>query len=408
MQIFHKPMTARECAELRALISPPTTVLRIGLSSVATVFLGWICRKDTVVCLLRLKLASACLLVAWMVRPAPIVAQDRELSPAWSSSGSVAFVGASEGDFDIYVIDEVGAVPHNVTASPGLDVGPTWSPDGTRIAFVSTRGERRRLWVMEASGDNPTPVELGVDVVLSRPAWDPTGNRIAFVVGPHERADLFVVDLETGALSRLTDDEVLNGSPSWSPDGRRLAFSSNRDAGNVDVYRIDADGTGITRLTSHDAEDGQPSSSPDGSRIAFFSTRAGNADIYVMDADARTARQVTRNPARDASPSWSPDGRELVFSSNRSGSDQLYVVPVEGGEVRRLGTPSMEPVGYGSGELSADLRTTRKAHRAGDPVTFSSCFATQIGSTPAPRGPAPGSLPPVRHASDPDFPRAAR
>ena len=256
-------------------------------------------------------------------------------SPSWSPDGSrLAFVSDRDSsweiyDYEIYVMDADGQNQTRLTDNDYWDGSPSWSPDGSRLAFVAGAV----ICVMDADGQNQTHL---TDAAArdGSPSWSPDGSRLAFASDRDGNSEIYVMDADGQNQTRLpTDNDYWDGSPSWSPDGSRLAFVSDRDGdGNSEIYVMDADGQNQTRLTDNDYWDGSPSWSPDGSRLAFASDRDGNSEIYVMDADGQNQTRLTQNLARDGSPSWSPDGSRLAFVSDRdgNGNSEIYVMDANG------------------------------------------------------------------------------
>jgi TolB protein len=150
------------------------------------------------------------------------------------------------------------------------------------------------------------------------PAWSPDGTRIAFVSGRAQHyTDVYVMGADGTGQIRLTESPGLDSGPAWSPDGSRIAFVSEREGAlNPEIYVMNADGTGQTNLANNSRFDQHPTWSPGGSQIAFASgDLAGNPEIYVMNADGTGQTNLTDNPAFDADPAWSPDGQHrLDFS----------------------------------------------------------------------------------------------
>jgi len=177
-----------------------------------------------------------------------------------------------------------GSNPIRLTDNPADDGGPSWSPDGQKIAFISVRDGNIEIYTMNTDGSNQT---------------------------------------------RLTENSAEDGPPSWSPDGTRIVFDSNRD-GNYEIYTMNADGSNQTRLTDNPAIELNPSWSPDGTRIVFDSNRYGNFEIYTMNADGSDQSRLTKEPANDLFPSWSPDGTKIVFTSDRDFDDEVYVMDADG------------------------------------------------------------------------------
>lgn len=153
------------------------------------------------------------------------------------------------------------------------------------------------------------------------PAWSPDGTRIAFVSSRDDGAgDIFVMDSDGGNPVNVTGNGAWDVHPSWSPDGRRIGFQSDR-AGHFNIFSMDARGRNILQLTDHAAADTGPAWSPDGEWVAFSSRRDGHPNIFMLTEDGREIRRVTDHPFGYAiSPTWSPDGRSIAFSSNIEGN----------------------------------------------------------------------------------------
>ena len=180
-----------------------------------------------------------------------------------------------------------------------------------RIAFALS-GD---IYQMEVDGSNPINLTPQLTSV-SEPSWSPDGTCIAFTLLFDGNYEIYVLYAGEHKPVNLTNDQTSNyNSPSGSPDGQQIAFASNRD-GSRGIYVMDADGEQVRRLTDDPAREIAPSWSPDGQQIAFASNRDGDYEIYVMDTSGGQVRQVTHNQVRDVSPSWSPDGRRIAFESH--------------------------------------------------------------------------------------------
>jgi len=226
--------------------------------------------------------------------------QDTATGPG-PGQGQFAYVNDSYlGQWDLYIINADGKGRAQLTTNLADDWWPTWSPDGTWIAFESNR--------------NFTPGDT---------------------LPPHSQLDLYVINVNGTGETRLTTDTTNEAQPAWSPDSTRIAFTTDRD-GNNEVYLMNADGTGITRLTNNAAADEQPAWSPDGGKIAFVSNRTGNAEIWVMDSTGANPVQLTNDGGNDIAPSWSPDSTRIAFMSDRAGDFAIFVMNANGSNVRQL------------------------------------------------------------------------
>lgn len=182
-------------------------------------------------------------------------------------------------------------------------------------------------------------------------SWSPDGRRIAYESTRDGRSDLYVMDLASGFIRRVTDGRGFSDNASWSPDGSWIVFRSSRAGITAplghgrnygDLYVVHPDGTGLRRLTDQHGFNGDPAWAPDGSRIAFGSDRDGDYDIFTMAQDGTDQLQLTnfhRAGGNSARPRWSPDGSRIVFNGsnpNPTPPNSLYTIAADGGDPARL------------------------------------------------------------------------
>ncbi|HDI59175.1 MAG TPA: Tol-Pal system beta propeller repeat protein TolB [Desulfobacteraceae bacterium] len=166
------------------------------------------------------------------------------------------------GDQEIYLLSGNGKIIRRLTHQPDIDVSPTFSPDGKKMAFVSKRAGSPQIYLMDmASGRSERLTFEGS--YNTQPSWSPKGGRIAYTAMEKNRIDIRVIDLETRNVVQLTHDSGDNESPSWSPDGSLIAFSSTRE-GPSRIYVMTSFGTDQRRLLSLPGEQSQPDWSPNG------------------------------------------------------------------------------------------------------------------------------------------------
>jgi Tol biopolymer transport system component len=210
---------------------------------------------------------------------------------------------------------------------------PTWSPDGSRIVFVSNRSGSYKLWLMNRDGTGLGQLTTGAGEERY-PSWSPDGATLAFASDRSGNWDIWtlaVADPQAQAR-QLTTHPRADLAPAWSRDGRKIAFVSYRDF-EYSIYTMNADGSDQRKLTTGGNGDWGPTWSPDNRAVVFVSTRSGNGDLYEISANATPTgpyRRLTAAPQRDMIPAWSPDGSKIAFVSQRSGTRDIWVMNADG------------------------------------------------------------------------------
>ena len=160
----------------------------------------------------------------------------------------------------------------------------------------------------------------------SDPAFSPDGSRIAFVSQRDGNAEIYVMNADGTASTRITNDPQADGRPSFTPDGQAVVFHSARTAGKQQIWVVNADGTGLTQL-SRDSVNSSPTVSPDGQTIAYVSARNKDGDIWLMARDGSNQRQFTRSPQqRESEPRFLRDGTLAYLVERRENNRTVQQV----------------------------------------------------------------------------------
>lgn len=204
----------------------------------------------------------------------------------------------------------------------------------TRLAYIIKQGKHYQLLVADSDGQDPQVVVNSTQPLIS-PAWSPDGSRIAYVSFENKKPVIYIQSLATGSRRVLANFKGSNSAPGWAPDGSKLAIVLTRDNGSQ-IYTINANGSGVTRLTHGGNIDTEPVWSPDGKSILFTSDRGGSPQIYRMDANGSDVKRVTFEGNYNVSPAWSPDGKSFAYIRRDAGRFQVALQSLTNGQVQVL------------------------------------------------------------------------
>jgi dipeptidyl aminopeptidase/acylaminoacyl peptidase len=373
------------------------------------------------------------IVLAWGLLAAPAAAQvkpgvlDKDTfmdmeslsNPAISPDGSQIVFSRGwvdrlkdQGRSNLWIVDTAGTRLRELTRGSWRDSAPAWSPDGSRIAFLSDRDGTTQIHVLfVATGELAQLTHL--DRTPSALAWSPDGKQLAFTMflpdedpillvqlpkrprgaewakgatvvdrltwardgeGPVEKGDthVFTIDAVTGGTPRqITDGKYSHSGPRWAADGRTMYVSGIRkpDAEYLDndseIYAIDLATMAVTALTDRKGPDGSPAVSPDGKWIAYTGYddkryTSHVSSLYLMDKSGG-AKRVWAGALND-SPSavtWAPDSSGVYFQVRELGSTSLYFAPLAG-EPRKLGggTQVLNGLSIATNGQAATVRST--------------------------------------------------
>jgi Tol biopolymer transport system component len=245
---------------------------------------------------------------------------DNGMSPAWSPDGSrVAFLSNRLEGWDLYTMALDGSDVLQLTTGRSPE-RPAWSPDSASIVFERDRA----IDVVPALGGEARTLmpDAGWG---SAPAWAPDHSQLVFV---HE-GSLHLLNAE--GLTSLDDVTPLtsggaDATPSWSPNGELIVFSR---AGALWIVEV---ATGIEKRLTEGSEDVEPAWSPAGSAVVFVR----GSELWLVDPKERTPRPLSGLPRPAGSPSWSPDGTRFIFHAHVDGNWEIFTAAADGSDLTQV------------------------------------------------------------------------
>ncbi len=216
-------------------------------------------------------------------------------------------------------------VYQQLTGTPGVFT--------SRISYVTKSSGRYSLWIADSDGEGARSALSSPEPIIS-PSWSPNGSQLAYVSFESRKPVVYVHELATGQRRVVANFKGSNSAPAWAPDGRSIVATLSRDGGSQ-LYRVSLQGGEPQRLTSGNINT-EPTFSPDGNTLYFVSDRGGNPQIYKMPAQGGPADRVTFSGNYNISPAISPDGRWMAFVSRLPGGFRLHLMELATGQVTAL------------------------------------------------------------------------
>ncbi|MBM3344767.1 MAG: Tol-Pal system protein TolB [Betaproteobacteria bacterium] len=236
--------------------------------------------------------------------------------------------------FLLNVADADGFAPQTILASNEPIISPKWSPDGSRLAYVSFEQRKPVVYVQSITTGERRAVAnfFGSN---SAPAWSPDGRRLAVVLSREGGSQMFLINADgSGQPQRLATSNAIDTEPNFSPDGGSILFTSDR-GGSPQIYRISVNGGQAQRVTFEGSYNVSARHSPDGKSFTLIHRCSGRFAVAVQDFYTRQL-QVLSDGGVDESPAFSPNGRMILYASINKGRGILGAISSDGRVQQRL------------------------------------------------------------------------
>ncbi len=229
------------------------------------------------------------------------------LLPAWTpGGGAVLYTSYANGNPDLVLHTLGSKAPVVLSSRPGLNVGGAVSPKGDVVAVTLSKDGNSEIYLLD----------VGTGKILERltnnwatdtsPTWSPDGSRIAFLSDRAGSPQIYVMNADGSGVRRLTFRGNYNTTPDWSPKGDKIAFTARDERYRFDIFTVEVATGEIERLTQDAGNNEEPSYSPDGNYIVFTSTRLGGSKLFVMTADGLVQTVLTDKGSGYYTPAWGP------------------------------------------------------------------------------------------------------
>ncbi|RUL62173.1 Tol-Pal system beta propeller repeat protein TolB [Dyella dinghuensis] len=253
----------------------------------------------------------------------------------WTRIAYITSVGTGANQtYSLIVADSDGYNPQVVARSHEALLSPKWSPDGSRIAYVSFESGNSAVYIQNILTGARQLVSGRAKGINSAPAWSPDGTKLALSLSYTGNPEIYVMDLGSRAETRLTQGLAINTEPVWSPDGQSIYFTSDR-SGRPQIYRVSAGGGSPERVSFQGQQNLNAAVSYDGKQIAMVQADGNVYRIAIMDQSlGGQVRFISTGPI-DESPSFAPNASMLIYAADGS-PDVLYAVSDDGMVRQRL------------------------------------------------------------------------
>ena len=258
------------------------------------------------------------------------------------------------GWFNIHILDLATDEDISITSGQGNNYDPAISPDGDLIIFISDRNQTApygNLWLMNSDGSGQRALVEQGEYMEIGPTWSPDGTKIAFQSNRQGgNPDIFIYDLESGELINFTQHPNIDANPAWSPDGTRIAFASDR-SGNPEIWVAKVDGSSVQKLTdSPMLGEWRPAWSPGGEALVFESfPSVAPRNLYVQNLGDSQIHMIETFSVWNMWPFWVADDL-LLYSASEDYNDDSHEGSPANLYLQNLGTGALRQLTSGPTE----------------------------------------------------------
>ena len=242
-------------------------------------------------------------------------------------STKISYISKNKGRYSLNVADADGFNIQSVVGSPQPIISARWSPDATKIAYVSFEKKKPIIYIQSLVTGQRT-VLANFKGNNSSPSWSPDGRRLAIVLTYNANSQIYLIDADGSNLKPLIQSANIDTEPVWSPDGKLIYFTSDR-GGRPQIYKVSSSGGEPQRLSFEGNQNLNPNVSPDGKILSYVTQDEGRFRVVLHDLQTGQITKITDGPF-DEAPKFSPNGHVILYSHKVKGSGELSTVSIDG------------------------------------------------------------------------------